>query len=78
MRDLLSEILTQSDDGTEYVIQEYAPDEISAGALANPGATIRKKLRTLVTVDGEVVNRIDGDTFEVLAVAGTVRVRRVE
>ena len=78
MGELLSEILTQADDGTEYVILEYAPDVIAAGTLANPGATIRKKLRTLVTRDGEAVNRIDDDTFEVLAVSGPVRVRRVE
>ena len=78
MRNLLSEILTRAEDGTEYVIREYAPDEIPAGHLENPGATIQKKLRTLVTPAGEAVNRIDDDTFEVLAVAGLVRVRRVE
>ena len=78
MGELLSEILTRSDDGTEYVILEYAPDVIAAGNLGNPGATIRKDLKTFVTRDGDTVNVIDGNTFEVHAVSGVVRVRRVE
>ena len=51
---------------------------VRAGHHGDPTAVIHGKLKTYSTDIGYAVNRIDDETFLVLAPEGPIRVRRVD
>ncbi len=71
-------IPTKADDGKCFTIIETGPPVIDAGHHGDPGAVTHGKLKTYSTDIGYAVNRIDDETFLVLAPEGPIRVRRVD
>lgn len=54
------------------------PGYVSAGHMGDPRKTIRKKLSTLTTDDGELVSSIEGDEGAFRLIDRNVIVRRIE
>lgn len=74
-----SSFKARSDDGqVEVVIIAMDPGDLGAGHLADPGKTIRKKLSTLTTDDGELVSPVEGDEQAFRLMDRGIIVRRVE
>ncbi len=73
-----SRFRARSGDGLEVVIVVTDPGYASAGHMGDPGKTIRKRLPTLTTDDGEPVSPVEGDEGAFRLMDRNIVVRRVD
>lgn len=74
-KQMTDDIFARSDDGQQFRIWEYT-NMVDASSMSNPNAKPIEGLKEYIIDDDNGVlkcNRIDGDTFQIVALDLTVR-----